>query len=253
MSTTPVQELQRVPVGDLSLWERNPRTIQPDRFKALVRSLQEDPEMMTARPLIAMRDGRVIAGNMRLRAALELGWGDVPVVYVDIDENRAATWAIRDNVGYGEWADEGLAELLRELEAQDVDLELTGFASDDLAALFERIAEPEPPPEDRGTDLSLADVSVGEPLHVVETGDVWKVGEHLLVVEGVYDGWPKWIGHLDDPTMLLVPYPTPTLPLTVRAGKNRLLMVQPDRWLAAHVLDKFAAVRGEDSVSKVTA
>jgi hypothetical protein len=54
--------------------------------------------------------------------------------------------------------------------------------------------------------------------------------------------------HDDD---LFVPYPTPTLPLTQRATRQRLVMVQPDVWLAGHVLDKFASVRGDDAVSKV--
>jgi hypothetical protein len=48
--------------------------------------------------------------------------------------------------------------------------------------------------------------------------------------------------------MLFVPYPTPTLPLTQRSATRPLLMVQPDTWLAGHVLDKYAAVRGEDAV-----
>lgn len=247
-----IDQLQMVSIDELTLWDRNPRKIQPARFEALKRSMSEDPRMMNARPLIALPDGRIIAGNMRYRAALDLEWEEVPVVYVDIDDDRAATWAIRDNVGYGEWEDQGLADLLRELESNSVDLDLTGLAGDDISALFEEFLAPDapPPPDDRGSDLQLADVSVGDPIHTVETGDVWKLGPHLLVVEDVYEDWPAWVGRLEK-GMLLVPYPTPTLPLTARANVNPLLMVQPDRWLAAHVIDKWAAVRGEDTVEKI--
>lgn len=255
-------QLERVPVSELLPWDKNPRRIKPDRLEALKRSISEDPEMLDARPLMALRgvdyvpDGTVIGGNQRLQAAKELGIETLPVMFFAIDEARAKTWALRDNVGYGEWEDQSLADILRELEAQDIDLDLTGFGQDDIAALYADVfgpPEPAAPPEDRGTDLQLADVSIGDPKHVCEKGDVWRLSEHLLVVEEVYDGWQSWVKYLDDETMLLVPYPTPTLPLTVRASKHRLLMVQPDKWCAGHVIDKFAAVRGEDSVSKVEA
>lgn len=262
MSTTetawPLDQIIDVPLSALKTNPWNPRSITPERLEALKRSMKEDPDGLRDRPCIALPDGTVIAGNMRLLGANELlADGDerfetIPCVFHAYDDAKAKLVALRDNGSWGDWEDDGLAELLKELQARDVDLALTGFADDDLTRLFEALEEPAPPPEDRGTDLSIADVSIGDPIHVCETGDVWKVGAHLLVVEGVYDGWEKWIGYLDDPSVLLVPYPTPTLPLTVRASNHRLVMVQPDRWLAAHVLDKFAAVRGAESVEKVS-
>lgn len=244
-----VTEVLDVPVEELTLWERNPRKISPAALEALVASLVNDPSMMRARPVIALPDGRVIAGNMRLRAAIELGWPTVPTVYADLDETTATTWALRDNNPYGEWDEPALADLLAELRAADVDLALTGFseqALDELLATFDR---PDPP-ADRGTGLALADVSIGDPQHACERGDRWRVGPHLLIVAGVYDGWPEWLPELADGD-LLVPYPTPTLPLTGKAERHRLVMVQPDAWLAGHVLDKYAAVRGEAEVERL--
>lgn len=245
-------DITDVSTGDLRVWERNPRRIEQDRFESLKRSMTEDPDMLRARPLIALPDGRVIAGNMRLRAAQELGWASLPVVYVDMEEDRAATWAIRDNVGYGEWDDQGLADLLRDLESSQVDLDLTGLVSEDIVSLLAEFADANAPPaeEERGVDLALADVSVGDPIHIVETGDVWKLGDHFLVCVGLYEGWTTYMPLLK-PGMLFVPYPTPSLPLTERATLNQLVLVQPDRWLAGHVLDKWSAVRGEDTVSKL--
>lgn len=249
----PVDPIRRVPLGELKLWDKNPRSITKERFDSLKRSMEADPEMMEARPLISLRDGRVIAGNMRMRAALELNWDDIPTVVVDLTEEQAITWALRDNNPYGEYDDQGLAELLYELQQAEVDLDLTGFSVDDI----ERIFEGAPPPVDdggegdRGTELSIADVTVGDPQREVAKGEVWALGHHLLVCENVYDGWPKWVEFLTGDETLLVPYPTPTLPLTERAKVAPLVMIQPDPWLAGHVLDKYAAIHGDDSVSKL--
>lgn len=248
MATAPasVSEVLNVSVDELRLWDRNPRRISQAALDQLAASLLADPEMLRARPIIALPDGRVIAGNMRLRVALELGWPTVPTVYADLDEHTAATWALRDNNPYGEWDEPALADLLNELREAQVDLGLTGFseqALDELLATFDGDGVP----TDRGTALALADVSVGDPRHECEAGHTYRVGPHVLVVTSVYDGWPAWRDLLS-PDDLFVPYPTPTLPLTSRADRQRLVMVQPDTWLAGHVLDKYAAVHGEDTV-----
>ena len=91
--------------------ELNPRSITKGRLEALKADLVADPEMLRARPLIALPDGRVIAGNQRLRAVQELGWETVPVVYADLDEGRSREWALRDNNQYGEWDEQALADV----------------------------------------------------------------------------------------------------------------------------------------------
>lgn len=239
-----------VPIAKLRLWERNPRSISQTALDRLKQSMDADPDMLLARPCIALPDGRVVAGNMRLRAAQELGWNTVPTVYADLDENRAATWAMRDNNTYGEWDELALAEMLREMEEAQVDLDLTGFVRDDLDRLLDTLNEPAGPPADRGLELALSDVSIGDPNHEVERGQLWRVGRHTLAVVGIYDGWPTWAPLLEDGD-LFVPYPTPTLPLGDRAERSRLVLVQPDPWLAGHLLDKYAAVRGEDGIELI--
>jgi DNA modification methylase len=103
----------------------NPRTIEPGRLDQLKRNLAEDPGMLKARPVIALPDGTVIAGNMRLRAARELGWKTIPVYTVELDDATARLWMLRDNSAFGDWEQEGLAAMLASLD--DVDLELTGL------------------------------------------------------------------------------------------------------------------------------
>ena len=162
----PHQELtvRRVPVSSLRPYARNPRLIQADRFRSLVKSLAECPEMMDARPLIALSDGRVICGNMRLRAVQELRWDTVQTIKVDLDEATAHQWMLRDNAGYGEWDEPALAEILHELMDQGADLELTGLSPEELGRLLDTVgAGPEPEPEtDREPPETCA--ACGQPL-----------------------------------------------------------------------------------------
>ncbi len=92
--------------------------------------------MLRARPLIALPDGTVIAGNQRLAAAVALGWETIPTVVVDLDDARAAEWALRDNRPYGSDVDDELSVLLGELSELGRDLELTGFDSAELDRLL---------------------------------------------------------------------------------------------------------------------
>jgi ParB-like chromosome segregation protein Spo0J len=98
-------------VAELHLSDRNPRTISPARFENLKRSLREDPEFLDARPLLVNsypgRENIAVAGNMRLRAAQELGWTEVPALVVSIPPEIEAQWNLKDN---NQW---GLAEIDR--------------------------------------------------------------------------------------------------------------------------------------------
>ena len=129
----------------------NPRTITADRLEQLMAALDADRQMLQARPLIALPDGTVIAGNQRLAAARELGWETIPTVFVDLDERRAQLWALRDNNQYGEWDQDALAELVASVATEDLDL--TGFASVELDQLLEHAAggDGDPPPPGDGS------------------------------------------------------------------------------------------------------
>ncbi len=93
----------------------NPRTISTSRLDNLKRSLQEDPRFLDARPLLVNsypgRENIVIASNMRLRAARELGWDDVPVLVVSLPPDIEAQWNLKDNNQWGDYVDQGLAEI----------------------------------------------------------------------------------------------------------------------------------------------
>ena len=95
----------------------NPRIIKDDKFKKLVESLRSFPEMMEKRPMVCVTDvdGKMfpLGGNMRLRAIQELGMKEIPDTWVtladDWTEEKRKEFTIRDNVGYGEWNWDDLA------------------------------------------------------------------------------------------------------------------------------------------------
>lgn len=151
----------------------NPRTISDERFEALKRALAAEPEMMRARPLVALPDGTVVCGNMRLRAAQELGWATVPVVYADLDERRAREWLLRDNQSYGTWDEENLSALLHELEQASGDLDLTGFPAEELLRLLDTSSRSEGDPD------HVPPLPTGEPES--RSGEIYELGPHRLV------------------------------------------------------------------------
>jgi ParB-like chromosome segregation protein Spo0J len=87
----------------------NPRVIKDDKFKKLVKSLQDFPDMAKVRPIVVNTDMVVLGGNMRLKAMKEAGWKEVPGEVVDWPDDKQREFIIKDNVGFGEWDWEMLA------------------------------------------------------------------------------------------------------------------------------------------------
>ena len=101
----------------------NPRIIKDAKFQKLVKSIQEFPDMLNKRPLIVFTDtdGKycVLGGNMRLKALNELKYDTVPIVLADEwTEEQKAEFLIKDNVGFGEWDWDQLAN---EWDAEKLD------------------------------------------------------------------------------------------------------------------------------------
>ncbi len=87
----------------------NPRAIRKDQLNKLVKSLQEFPEMLEARPIVIDKEGTVLGGNMRLKAAQLAGLEEVPVYVREWDEDKDGQFIIKDNVSFGEWDHDMLA------------------------------------------------------------------------------------------------------------------------------------------------
>jgi ParB-like chromosome segregation protein Spo0J len=84
--------------------------IKDDKFFKLVKSIQEFPQMLDIRPIVVNDDMIVLGGNMRLKACKEAGIKEVSIIMAsDLTENQQREFIIKDNVGFGEWDWEDLA------------------------------------------------------------------------------------------------------------------------------------------------
>jgi DNA modification methylase len=172
-SSTPVVDTAReVELARLREWSENPRTIRAERLTALKRAMLEDRAMLWARPLLHLPDGTVFAGNMRLRAARELGWDTIPALEVELSPDEAHVWALRDNNAYGEWDEPALAEILAGLADRGLDVALAGFADRDLDRILAHL-EPPVDPDD------APELDAGPPRS--KLGDVYELGRHRLL------------------------------------------------------------------------
>ena len=94
----------RVPINEIKPNPQNPRFIKGDKFQKLVKSIQDFPEMLELRPIVVDSQMIVLGGNMRLKACREAGLEEVPIIIADeLTEEQKAEFIIKDNVGFGEW------------------------------------------------------------------------------------------------------------------------------------------------------
>jgi ParB-like chromosome segregation protein Spo0J len=109
----------------------NPRFIRDHRFEKLKKSLKEFPEMMELRPIIVNRDWITLGGNMRLRALQELGHKEIPENWVrqaELSDQQQREFVVKDNLGFGDWDWDVLANEWNEVELTEWGLE---FPHDD--------------------------------------------------------------------------------------------------------------------------
>ena len=82
----------------------NPRVIKDDKFKKLVKSIKEFPEMLELRPIVVDENMTILGGNMRHKACIEAGLKEVYIkVAKGLTEDQKKEFIVKDNVGFGEW------------------------------------------------------------------------------------------------------------------------------------------------------
>ena len=95
---------QQVKISKVKGNPSNPRIIKNDKFKKLVKSIKEFPEMLKLRPIVVDEDMMVLGGNMRLKASKEAGLKEVWIdVAEGLTEEQKKEFIVKDNVGFGEW------------------------------------------------------------------------------------------------------------------------------------------------------
>jgi hypothetical protein len=103
-------EIKKVKISQVKPNPENPRLIKDDKFFKLVRSIQDFPQMLDIRPIVVNDDMIVLGGNMRLKACKEAGLKEVSIVVAsNLTDEQQREFIIKDNVGFGEWDWEDLA------------------------------------------------------------------------------------------------------------------------------------------------
>jgi len=118
----------------------NPRIIKDDKFKKLVKSIQDFPQMLEIRPIVVDEQMIVLGGNMRLKACQEAGLKDVYIIKAnELTEDQKKEFIIKDNVGFGEWDWDVLANEWDTDLVQEWGLDLPIFDTAELDDLSENI------------------------------------------------------------------------------------------------------------------
>lgn len=261
------------PIDKLVPYERNARTHSPEQVSQLAASIVE---FGFVNPILVDTEAGVIAGHGRLAAAKDLGLDEVPVVVLDhLSPTQRKAYVIADNqlAQNAGWDMSLLQQEVAGLQLQDFDLGLLGFDDDTLQEITDFLGDDPTEPGERdyggeddgtrteeeeeaevvksdGSLLALIDIAIDEPKHQVENGDIWKVGPHLLFICSVMTDWQVWAKYLNDERVVFCPYPGPFVPLGEKAEDHVLVMVQPDRYVAGHLLDRYAEVNGETAIKK---
>lgn len=120
-------------ITDIKPNPNNPRIIKDQKFKLLVKSIQEFPEMLELRPIVIDENNIVLGGNMRLKACIEAGLTDVPVKVATLNEKQKNEFIIKDNVGFGEWDWDDLANNWDVDELTEWSLDIPNFNNGDYS------------------------------------------------------------------------------------------------------------------------
>ena len=95
---------KQIGINDIKNNPNNPRIIKDNKFKKLVKSIKDFPQMLEKRPIVVDENMIILGGNMRLKACIEAGLKEV---WIDVaegwTEEQKQEFIVKDNVGFGEW------------------------------------------------------------------------------------------------------------------------------------------------------
>ena len=154
---------QLIKISEIKNNPNNPRLIKDAKFKKLVKSIQEFPEMLELRPIVVDENMIVLGGNMRLKACIEAGLKEVWIEVANLTEQQKKEFTIKDNVGFGEWEWDMLANEWEQTELEGWGLDGFPFEDKTLEAEEDNFEVP----DEIKTDIVL--------------GDLFEIGEHRLL------------------------------------------------------------------------
>ena len=121
--------IKKVKITEVISNPNNPRLIKDDKFKKLVKSIQDFPDMLNVRPIVVNTDMVVLGGNMRLKAIKEAGIKEINIEIVDWSEDKQKEFIIKDNASFGEWDWSDLANNWDSEELTDWGVDIIGFSN----------------------------------------------------------------------------------------------------------------------------
>jgi DNA modification methylase len=158
-------EIRKIKLSEIKSNPNNPRIIKDDKFGKLVKSIKEFPKMLEIRPIVVNADMIVLGGNMRLKACKEAGLKEVPVIFADdLTDEEQRQFIIKDNVGFGEWDWDMIANEWDAEQVEEWGLDIPDFGVNEIPAAEEDDYEM---PDEPQTDIVL--------------GDLFEIGEHRLL------------------------------------------------------------------------
>ena len=122
-------KIENVKLSDIKLNPNNPRLIKDDKFKKLVQSIIDFPEMLKIRPIVVNEDMIILGGNMRFKACKELKHKEVSIIKLSgLSAEKQREFLIKDNVSGGEWDWNMLANEWNEIELGDWGLDIPNWS-----------------------------------------------------------------------------------------------------------------------------
>jgi 16S rRNA G966 N2-methylase RsmD len=156
--------IEWVKTKDIIPNENNPRILKDDKFKKLVQSIKDFPEMLEIRPIVVNNEMMILGGNMRWKAIQEIGIKEIPIIKAEnLTEEQQREFLIKDNVGFGEWDWDALANDWNPEELNEWGLDVPNMDVTELEAEDDNFEEP----ENIETDIVV--------------GDLFEIGEHRLL------------------------------------------------------------------------
>jgi DNA modification methylase len=119
--------MQIVKIQEVKLNPNNPRLIKDDKFKKLVQSIKDFPEMLNIRPIVVNQDMIILGGNMRYKACKEAGLKEIAIIKTDLSEEKQREFLIKDNTSGGEWDWEVLENEWDSEQLEEWGLDISNF------------------------------------------------------------------------------------------------------------------------------
>lgn len=240
------------PVEELIPYARNARTHSDAQVAMIAGSIRE---FGFTNPVLIDGDRGIVAGHGRVLAARKLRMKTVPCIELKhLTPLQRKAYVLADNqlALKSGWDDEMLAMELGELHEEGFDLGLAGFEPADLDTLLGLNGDGDGAGEEDapGSLLARTDITIAEPRHQLEAGDHYLLsGRHHLIVASVMKDWPLYVPLLVEGA-IFCPYPGVFVPFGKKARDHVLVLVQPDPYIAGHILDRYEDCYGDVAVAK---